>query len=91
MTPCPDCGVDLDRELGPFEELHRRRSDATDPLHFRPGAENISVDVGRARRLEMNRIRQETALTLGEQVRRALDLWFLTRRVRAAEREQGRG
>lgn len=81
MVTCTDCGADLNRQLDPFEEEYVRRSAALDEVHLAHGAEHITVDVTRAGRVAMNRIRLSTGMTLGEQVRCALDEW-LPRQVR---------
>ena len=77
---CDVCGADLHRDLQPFEVLHRRTSDALDEAHLSPGAEHLTVNVTRAGRVEMNRIRREQGLNLNEQIRQALDVWLALQR-----------
>lgn len=89
MATCIECGLDPDRGMDPWEERHRRTSDALDALHLRPGAQSISVEVGTDRRVEMNRIARAAGLTLSEQVRRALDVWLPGNRVELSGEEEG--
>lgn len=72
MSVCDECGLALG---------HERRPDALNETHLSVGAEHLSVDVTRRRRVEMNRIRAATGLTLREQICRALDRWLAEHRV----------
>jgi hypothetical protein len=57
-----------------------RRTDATDLKGLAFGAECISANIGRERRVTMNRIRKASGLTLTEQLQEALDMWFEQRK-----------
>lgn len=90
MAICVECGLDPDRGTDPWEERHRRTSDALDLLHLRPGAQSFNVDVTAARRVAMNRIVRASGIPLAEQVRRALDVWLPAHRIELSAEEEGK-
>ena len=91
MASCEICGADLKRGLGPFESPHHQAADAVDADHLRPGAQGISVDIGKARRIELNRIAKATGVNVSEQIRRALDAWIAGQRVDVEPAGTGEG
>lgn len=72
--------------LQPWESAHRVSGDALDLTHLRRGAEQVSVDIGRERRVALNQVARATGICLAEQVRQALDAWLVAHRSNEGER-----